>query len=64
MTEWHITPPEIMNEWTDELLNLMIRKHVERLNPDTKPLDPDQTLHHLRLLNAALGGTETIKRGD
>ena len=30
MSEWHITPDYIVNNWTSELLNLMIEKLVER----------------------------------
>ncbi|MDV2988575.1 MAG: hypothetical protein P3T54_00215 [Dehalogenimonas sp.] len=30
MAEWHITPDYIVRNWTDELLDLMVRKLVER----------------------------------
>ena len=30
MVEWHITPDYIVNNWTDELLDLMVEKLVER----------------------------------
>ena len=30
MVEWHQPPDHIVNNWTDELLNLMIEKLVER----------------------------------
>ncbi len=30
MSEWHVTPDYIVNNWTDELLNLMVEKLVER----------------------------------
>ena len=30
MAEWHQPPDHIVNNWTDELLNLMISKLVER----------------------------------
>lgn len=30
MVEWHVTPDYIVNNWTDELLNLMTEKLVER----------------------------------
>ena len=30
MAEWHVTPDYIVNNWTDELLDLMIEKLVER----------------------------------
>lgn len=30
MAEWHITPDYIINNWTDELLDLMCEKLAER----------------------------------
>ena len=30
MAEWHITPDYVINNWTDELLDLMIEKLTER----------------------------------
>ncbi len=30
MAEWHVTPDYIVNNWTDELLDLMVEKLVER----------------------------------
>jgi len=30
LAEWHITPDYIANNWTDELLDLMVEKLVER----------------------------------
>jgi len=30
LAEWHITPDYIVNNWTDELLNLMLEKLIER----------------------------------
>ncbi len=30
MSEWYVTPDYIVNNWTDELLNLMIEKLIER----------------------------------
>ncbi len=30
MAEWHVTPDYIVNNWTDELLNLMTEKLEER----------------------------------
>ena len=32
MAEWHLSPEYIMNNWTDELLDLMIEKLTERKN--------------------------------
>ena len=40
MSEWHVTPDYIVNNWTDELLNLMVEKLVERKKqeqPESKP---------------------------
>ena len=39
MTEWHITPDYIVNNWTDELLDLMVEKLVERKKRETPPKD-------------------------
>jgi len=40
----------------------MVKKHIERINPDSKQkMDPDQLLHFMRIQNAAMGGQETIK---
>ena len=36
MTEWHVTPDYIADNWTDELFGLMVNKLVER---KTKELD-------------------------
>jgi len=30
LSEWHITPDYIVNNWTEELLNLMLEKLVDR----------------------------------
>jgi len=30
LAEWHVTPDYIVNNWTEELLNLMVDKLVER----------------------------------
>lgn len=30
LAEWHLPPAYILNNWTDELLDLMIQKLVER----------------------------------
>ncbi|GAG91868.1 unnamed protein product [marine sediment metagenome] len=30
MSEWHVTPDYIVNNWTDELFDLMVEKLVER----------------------------------
>ena len=35
MTEWHVTPDYIVTHWTDELLDLMIKKRKERYDRET-----------------------------
>lgn len=35
LTEWHLAPGYIINNWSDELLNLMIEKLVERKKRET-----------------------------
>ena len=32
MVEWRVTPDYIENNWTDELLDLMLEKMIERRN--------------------------------
>ena len=38
MTEWHVTPDYIDNNWTNELLNLMIEKLEERKDKEKKAI--------------------------
>ena len=38
MVEWHLPPDHIVNNWTDELLNLMVEKMVERKQREVRPL--------------------------
>lgn len=40
MAEWHITPDYIVNNWTDELLTLMIEKLSERKKRETGAMKP------------------------
>ena len=46
MSEWGKDPDWILDNWTDDFLDLMIRKHNERIDPDQKkrqqPLDIDR----------------------
>ena len=37
MSEWHITPDYILNNWTDEQLELYVVKLVERKTRATQP---------------------------
>ncbi len=48
MSEWHLSPDYIINNWTDELFDLMVEKLVDRkkkesgVNSDTKKHQPTQ----------------------
>lgn len=37
MSEWHLTPEYIINNWTDELFDLMVEKLIERKLRRAKP---------------------------
>ena len=43
MVEWHVTPDYIVNHWTEELLNLMIEKMMERKQAGLKESKPAQS---------------------
>ena len=43
MAEWHVTPDHIVNNWTDELLNLMVEKMAERKERESQPPPPDDS---------------------
>jgi len=45
MAEWHVTPDYIINNWSDELLDLMIEKLTERKNRATRPASGDTGGH-------------------
>ncbi len=38
MSEWHVTPDYILNNWTEELFNLMVEKLVERKERETEAI--------------------------
>ena len=40
MTEWHLPPDYIVNNWTDELLDLMVEKLVERKERKVEAIKP------------------------
>ena len=39
MVEWHTTPDYIVNNWTDELFELMVVKMVERKKRESDAMD-------------------------
>ena len=50
LAEWHITPDYIVSNWTEELLELMVKKLVERKQRETgqvesvKPMSNDRVV--------------------
>lgn len=40
MVEWHLPPDYIVNNWTDELLDLMVEKLVERKQREIQAIRP------------------------
>ena len=38
MAEWHLPPDYIINNWTDELLDLMTEKLAERKKREVQPV--------------------------
>ena len=40
MTEWHQPPDYIVNNWTDELLDLMVEKLIERKQREVQAMKP------------------------
>ncbi len=70
MSEWHVTPDYIVNNWTDELLNLMVEKLVERKKQALGATSPSgfkgtDNVVSDKTLFAQLGKKiEVINRGD
>jgi len=60
LSEWHITPEYIINNWTEELLNLMLEKLVERKKQKPRP---DKTVSAETLAAHSRGMIE-VKHGN
>lgn len=61
MSEWHLPPDYIVSNWTDELLDLMIEKMVER----KKVVQPGEHKVSSEELSARSHGMiKVVKRGD
>ena len=43
MSEWHLSPDYIVRNWTDELLNLMCEKLMERKQREVDSLNATQS---------------------
>lgn len=46
MAEWHVTPDYIVNNWTDELLDLMLGKLAERRKREVQAMRPGDSGGH------------------
>ena len=53
MTEWHVTPDYIINNWTDELFNLMVDKLVERKERENRDLGGKRKVSENELFSKA-----------
>ena len=60
LSEWHITPDYIVNNWTDELLDLMLVKLAERKKEKPKP----DSAVSAEMLAAHSHGMIEVKHGD
>lgn len=62
MAEWHLPPDYIVNNWTEELLNLMVEKLTERKQRETKAIEksgsqtPKDQSVSIETLSAMSGG--------
>ena len=61
MAEWHVTPDYIVNNWTDELLNLMIEKLSERKKRESEPPPPEEGASVETLAMRSGGMIEVVK---
>ena len=76
MSEWHITPDYIVNNWTDELFDLMVEKLVDRKDkekihskpkslPGKRALSPDAAVQQFSELGAMGSRIKVVKKhGD
>ena len=44
MVEWHVTPDYIVNNWTDELFDLMTEKYIERRQRESRASSPAEPI--------------------
>ena len=66
MTEWHITPDYIVNNWTDELFELMVDKLVERKKKESntksdKPIESEEMFKESRSIIARFCNVGEVK---
>ncbi len=63
LSEWHLPPDYIVNNWTNELLTLMTDKLVER-RMGKKESPPDGKVSDTELFSAMGKSVKVIKHGD
>lgn len=68
MAEWHVTPDYIVNNWTDELLELMLDKLLNRIGKERYVVKPELTdgrfvPDHI-LFNQLKGAIKVVKNGN
>ncbi len=62
MVEWHVTPDYIVNNWTDELFDLMMEKLIERKGREVEGLPPSEPEKPARFAETPyFGDTDFIK---
>jgi len=67
MTEWHLPPDYILDNWTDEQFNLMIEKLIERKQREADAIeDARKGRHHVSAesLAATSRGMIEVKHGN
>lgn len=68
MAEWHITPDYIVNNWTDELLDLMVEKLIERKTREQQAMKGKSTepnkISDTELFNQARNKIKVVKSGN
>lgn len=69
MSEWHITPDYIVNNWTDELLDLMMAKLIERKRRERKAIEgrssgKSQSVSVEALAAVSRGQIKVVKHGN
>jgi len=66
MTEWHVTPDYIVNNWTDELFDLMVEKLIARHERESRALGrPGPTkVSDKELFSRASNLIKEVKSGD
>ena len=63
LAEWHITPDHIINNWTDELLDLMVGKFLERKKREIDAIQGKTgEIHNLEPGTEVVSDTELFRR--